>query len=117
MLKTTSTYYLIQQTSHVHIPNYGKNESLFHRNEIKKRSLNTRESTRDVVDKILQNISPETIPYMSKNKFLNNLSSRMRKLHEITNLNDDIPEIIKKKQPKVKISTCSILVLTIKIEI
>ncbi|KAG0436209.1 hypothetical protein DMUE_4334, partial [Dictyocoela muelleri] len=45
MLKTTSAYSLIHQTSHVHLPNFGKNESLYHRNEIKKRSLNTREST------------------------------------------------------------------------
>ncbi|KAG0438448.1 hypothetical protein DMUE_3080 [Dictyocoela muelleri] len=52
MLKTTSTYSLIQQTSHVNVTNYGKNESLFHCNE-KKEIINTREYKRDVVDKIL----------------------------------------------------------------
>ncbi|KAG0438078.1 hypothetical protein DMUE_3320 [Dictyocoela muelleri] len=89
--------------------NFGKYESLYHRNEIKRRSLNTRRSTRDVVNKILQNISPITIPYISKYKTLIIFFRVCEEQIKYKNPNDDIPEIIK-KLTNVKISTCSILV-------
>lgn len=53
-----STYSLIEQTSHLHPTNYGKNESSFYRNEKKMIFLNTRVSIRDVIDKKIQKISP-----------------------------------------------------------
>ncbi|KAG0432055.1 hypothetical protein DMUE_5521 [Dictyocoela muelleri] len=96
-VETSLTNIFEKENPHECEPNFGQNEIFYLKNEAKKRSMTTRESSRDIIDNLLLQISPETIPFLPKYRSLVNFSSRNKKNEIIiTNSRDDIPEIIKK---------------------
>ncbi|KAG0440567.1 hypothetical protein DMUE_1646, partial [Dictyocoela muelleri] len=47
---TTSTNIVLKETPHTHLPDYGKNEAKYMMQFIKKRSVETKENARDILD-------------------------------------------------------------------
>ncbi|KAG0441607.1 hypothetical protein DMUE_0920 [Dictyocoela muelleri] len=92
---------IIEETLHNHTESFGENESLFANHLIKNRSVNTSESSRDIVINTIKNMSTEGVFSANKYENLINIVSKTRKSRGIFN-NTETPDIAKSLKRTIK---------------